>query len=113
MLSANYLPMVNGYAGGVGEIDTGVATTFDNPPNPNVGLYQFVSSDATGGKSFNAASWAAYLASGASWAQASWTDASWAAASWNEASWAEASWAEASWSSNVDSMTSSLASWAE
>jgi serine protease AprX len=113
MLSANYLPMVNGYAGGVGEIDTGVATTFDNPPNPNAGLYQFVSPDATNSRSFNAASWAAFLASGASWAQASWTDASWAEASWNEASWAEASWAEASWSSNVDSMTSSLASFAE
>jgi serine protease AprX len=113
MLTANYLPMVDSYAGGVGEIDAGVAATVDNPPNPNVGLYQFVAPDATGSRSFNAASWAAYLASGASWAQASWSDASWAEASWNEASWAEASWAEASWSSNTDSMTSSLASFAE
>jgi serine protease AprX len=112
MLSANYLPMVGGYAGGVGEIDAGVATTFDNPPNPNVGLYQFVGSSGAG-RSFDAASWAAYLASGASWAQASWSDASWAEASWNEASWAEASWNEASWSSNVDSMTSSLATFSE
>ncbi|MFL6029266.1 MAG: S8 family serine peptidase [Gaiellaceae bacterium] len=112
MLSANYLPSVNGYAGGVGEIDGGIAASIDDPPNPNVGLYQFVGSDANG-RSFNAASWAALIASGASWAQASWTDASWAEASWNEASWAEASWAEASWSSNVDSMTSSLASFSE
>ena len=113
MLTANYLPMVDGYAGGVGEIDAGVAATVDNPPNPNVGLYQFVAPDATGSRSFNAASWAAYLATGASWAQASWSDASWAEASWNEASWAEASWNEASWSSNTDSMTSSLATFAE
>jgi serine protease AprX len=113
MLGANYLSSVNGYAGGVGEIDAGVATIFDSPPNPNAGLYQFVSTDASGGRSFNAASWASFLASGASWAQASWSDASWAEASWNEASWAEASWNEASWSSNVDSMTSSLASFAE
>src|SRR4051794_6785252 len=113
MLSANYLPLADDNAGGVGEIDGGVATTFDNPPNPNVGLYQFVAPDTAGGRSFNAASWASYIASGASWAQASWSDASWAEASWNEASWAEASWAEASWSSNVDSMTSSLASFAE
>ena len=112
MLAANYLPAVNGYAGGVGEIDAGVASTIDNPPNPNVGLYQFVAPDAGGGPSFNAASWAAYLATGASWAQASWSDASWAEASWAEASWAEASWAEASWSSNTDSMTSSLATFA-
>ena len=113
MLAANYLPNVSGNAGGVGEIDAGIAASIDDPPNPNVGLYQFVGSDATGGRSFDAASWASYIATGASWAQASWTDASWAEASWNEASWAEASWAEASWSSNVDSMTSSLASFSE
>jgi serine protease AprX len=112
MLTANWLPNADGYAGGVGEIDAGVATAIGNPPNPNVGLYQFVSADANG-RSFNAASWAAYLATGASWAQASWSDASWAEASWNEASWAEASWAEASWSSNTDSMTSTLARFAE
>jgi serine protease AprX len=123
MLAANYLPNVDGHAGGVGEIDAGLASTVDDPPNPNVGLYQFVTADLTGGRSFNAASWASFIASGASWSQASWSDASWAEASWNEASWAEASWneaswaeaswAEASWSSNVDSMTSSLASFAE
>jgi serine protease AprX len=113
MLTANYLPFVDAYAGGVGEIDAGVAAAVDAPPNPNVGLYQFVGVDATGSRSFNSASWAAYLASGASWAQASWSDASWAEASWNEASWAAASWSEASWSSNTDSMTSSLATFAE
>src|SRR3954466_5869891 len=49
MLSANYLPLVDDNAGGVGEIDAGVATTFDNPPNPNVGLYQFLAPDTAGG----------------------------------------------------------------
>jgi serine protease AprX len=114
MLTANYLPSVSGTGGGVGEIDAGVASTIDNPPNPNVGLYKFVGGDPLlGRRVFDAASWASYLKSGASWAQASWAEASWAEASWNVASWAEASWAEASWSSNVDSMTSSLASFGE
>jgi serine protease AprX len=114
MLAANYLPSVSGNAGGVGEIDAGVASTIDDPPNPNVGLYQFVKDDpSTGGRSFDAASWAAYLATGASWSQASWAEASWAEASWAAASWAEASWSEASWSSSLDSMTSSMASMAE
>jgi serine protease AprX len=114
MLTANYLPNVSGYAGGVGQIDAGVASTIEDPPNPNIGLYQFVSRDPiTGAPAFNAASWASYLQSGASWAQASWAEASWAEASWNSASWAEASWAAASWSSNVDSMTSSMASFSE
>jgi serine protease AprX len=113
MLTANWLPNDTSYAGGVGEIDAGVAASIDNPPNPNVGLYKFVGHDAVAGPSFDAASWAEYLQSGASWAQASWSDASWAEASWNEASWAEASWNEASWSSSVDSMMSSTASYSE
>ena len=112
MLTANYLPFVDANAGGVGEIDAGAAVTIDSPPNPNVGLYQFVGNSLTG-PSFDAASWAEYLKSGASWAQASWSDASWAAASWNEASWAAASWNEASWTSSVDSMMSSTASYSE
>src|SRR6266498_5044233 len=114
MLTANYLPNAGGYSGGVGEIDAGVASTIDSPPNPNVGLYQFFRSDPfTGLHTFDAASWAAYLQSGASWAQASWAEASWAEASWAAASWAAASWSEASWSTNFDSMTGSMASLAE
>jgi serine protease AprX len=114
MVAANALPSVSGNAAGVGEIDAGGAAFMDEPPNPNIGLYEFVSNDpVTGSRTFDAASWASYLRSGASWAQASWAEASWAEASWNVASWAEASWAEASWSSNVDSMTSSLASFSE
>jgi serine protease AprX len=110
MLTANYLPNVGNFGGGVGEIDAGVASMVDNPPNPNAGLYQFVGKDpATSAPMFDAASWASYLKSGASWAQASWSDASWAEASWNEASWAEASWSSASWSSNIDSMMASMA----
>src|SRR5919201_1653731 len=85
MLSANYLPNVDGMAAGVGEIDAAGATTIDNPPNPNVGLYQFVKTDPiTGARAFDAASWNAFVATNASWSQASWADASWAEASWAE-----------------------------
>ena len=96
-------------------VDDGVCrATIDNPPNPNVGLYQFVSSDPLSGKKlFDGASWAAYLSSGASWAQASWGEASWGEASWNAASWGEASWNAASWSANVDSQMTTLASYSE
>jgi serine protease AprX len=114
MLTANYLPNVGDNAGGVGEIDAGAAAMVDSPPNPNVGLYQFVGKDpSTGSPTFDAASWCSYLASGASWAQASWAEASWSEASWNSASWAAASWNSASWSSNTDSMMSSMATLAE
>jgi serine protease AprX len=114
MLTSNYLPNVAGNSAGVGEIDAGAATMVDDPPNPNVGLYQFVSKDkATGAPTFDSASWASYLASGASWAQASWAEASWAEASWNSASWAAASWSNASWSSNTDSMMATMATLSE
>jgi serine protease AprX len=114
MLAANYLPSVSGSAGGVGEIDAGVASTIDDPPNPNLGFSQFVSRDPlTGVRSFNAASWNAYVSVNASWSQASWAEASWAEASWAEASWAEASWNAASWNATVDSMMSSAASYSE
>jgi len=114
MLTANWLPNDSSYAGGVGEIDAGIAASIDNPPNPNVGLYKFVGHNTlSGAPAFDSASWAEYLKSGASWAQASWSDASWAEASWNEASWAEASWNEASWTSSVNGMMSSAASYSE
>jgi serine protease AprX len=114
MLSANSLPNVPAFSGGVGEIDAGVATTIPSPPNPNSGLYQFVSKNpVTGQSTFNAASWAAYLQSGASWAQASWAEASWAEASWAAASWAAASWSETSYSASLDGLMASMASYSE
>jgi serine protease AprX len=114
MLTANYLPSNVGGSAGVGEIDAGLASTIDAPPNPNVGLYQFVSTDPiTGARVFDAASWNAFVATNASWSQASWAEASWAEASWNAASWAEASWNAASWNASVDSMMTTLASYSE
>jgi subtilisin family serine protease len=114
MLSANYLPNDAMRAGGVGEIDAGVASTIDDPPNPNEGFNQFVSNDPlTGARMFDAASWNAFVSTHASWAQASWAEASWAEASWGAASWAEASWNAASWNASVDSMMTTLASYSE
>jgi serine protease AprX len=114
MLASNYLPSVSGFSAGVGEIDAGVASTIDAPPNPNEGLYQFVVSDPiTGSRTFDSASWAAYVKTGASWSQASWASASWAEASWAAASWAEASWSEASYSTTLDALMNSTASYSE
>jgi serine protease AprX len=114
MVSANYLPNVNNFSDGVGEVDGGVAASMSSAPNPNEGLYQFVSSDPLSGKkTFNAASWATYLSSGASWAQASWGEASWGEASWNAASWGEASWNAASWVASVNGQMTTLASYSE
>jgi serine protease AprX len=114
MLAANYLPNDPAMAGGVGEIDAGVAATVDAPPNPNEGFQQFIKSNLlNGSKAFDAVSWNEYVSTHASWAQASWASASWGAASWNQASWGAASWAAASWNASVDSMMTTLASYSE
>ena len=89
-------------AGKAGDLKT-------TPPNPNLALRKFLVASATGGTSFDSASWAATVTANASWAAASWADASWADASWSAASWADASWAAASW---ADASWAD-ASWAE
>jgi hypothetical protein len=88
------------------------------PPNPNLGLNQYVGSDGTGGVAFDSASWASSATANASWNQASWNQASWnqaswASASWNAASWNQASWNQASWSSaSWNAASWAAASWA-
>jgi subtilisin family serine protease len=114
MVTAVNMPLLPPGAGGVGEINAASAAGKSNPPNPNGGLYPFVSTDPlTGARSFNAASWGTYVGSNASWSTASWGDASWSAVSWNEASWASASWNAASWVANVSLQMSTSASWGE
>jgi len=85
-----------------------------NPPNPNLGLDQFVGNDPVAGLTFDAPSWVAAVTSAASWSDASWSDASWSDASWSDASWSDASWSDASWSDASWSDASwSDASWSD
>ena len=98
---------------GVGIVDVAKAVALASAPNPNAALNGFVTTDASGGKVFDSASWANTASASASWANASWSDASWASASWNQASWASASWNSASWASaSWASDSQSAASWA-
>ena len=103
---------------GVGEVNAKAATQITSPPNPNLGLGQFVKSDGAGGLVFDAASWANTAQADASWNSASWNSASWANASWANASWNSASWANASWNSaswaaaSWNSSSLAAASWA-
>jgi serine protease AprX len=103
---------------GVGELNAKAAFDVSSPPNPNLGLNQFVGADGTGGVAFDSASWANSANASASWNQASWNQASWnqaswANASWNAASWNQASWNQASWSSaSWNAASWAAASWA-
>ena len=99
MLTAKPVPGAAMYgSAGVGELNAARAGSYGGtPPNPNKGLSAFVKPDATGGLSFDSASWGDYAKSNASWNAASWGDASWGDASWGAASWGDTSWSAASW----------------
>jgi serine protease AprX len=113
MVTASRTPNAAPLSQGVGIVDVAKAVALSSAPNPNVALNRFVGTNVTGGKVFDAASWASTASANASWASASWSDASWASASWNSASWASASWASASWASaSWASDSQSAASWA-
>jgi serine protease AprX len=99
MVTATSVPSAARLALGVGELNAYKAVNYGNtPPNPNRALDAFARTDtASGGVTFDYASWADVAHASASWADASWADASWADASWADASWADASWNDASW----------------
>jgi serine protease AprX len=84
---------------GVGELRAYEASQVSSPPNPNAGLNQYVVSDGSGNRVFDAASWSSAAQANASWNSASWSSASWSSASWSSASWSSASWSSASWAS--------------
>jgi serine protease AprX len=115
MLGTKPMPDASSLSEGVGEVNAGRSVELTSPPNPNLGLDKFITTDpATGAPVFDAASWASTAKASASWASASWNSASWAAASWSSASWAEASWSAASWASaSWASSASAAASWAD
>ncbi len=112
MLTAHAIP---GGTAGVGEVYGPTANALVKPPNPNLALEKFVSTDAgTGLNVFDPEAWRRYASTNASWADASWADASWADASWADASWADASWADASWADASWADTNwAAASWAD
>src|SRR5262249_26834731 len=111
MLTAKPVPQAIPGSLGVGMVNAGKAARWSQTaPNPNLASEKFVTVDpASGGVTFDYASWADAAHTDASWADASWADASWADASWAVASWADASWSDASW---ADASWSD-ASWAD
>ena len=99
MLTALPYSNSSGYSLGVGEVAAASAVAVVNPPNPNAGLDQYLTTGADGAQVFDTASWSSAASSSASWSSASWSSASWSSASWSSASWSSASWSSASWSS--------------
>ncbi len=100
MLKARFVPEAPAGSAGVGELNAARAADVLNPPNPNLGLNEFVVPDPAGGTSpvFDAATWSDTAVSNPAWDAASWSDVSWSGASWTDASWSDVSWSDVTWS---------------
>ena len=108
MVSARNLPNAAPLSVGAGELRMDRSSFVSSPPNPNLGLDRFVTTDAvTGARSFDAVSWFDAARSDVSWNSISWSDSNWtqadfnpaalAAVSWSSVSWATVSWGDVSW----------------
>jgi serine protease AprX len=100
MLTAKATPSAVPLSEGVGLLNAAAASGVASPPNPNLALNAFLTTDPlTGAPVFDAASWGSAARANASWGSASWGSASWGSASWGSASWGSAAWNAASWGS--------------
>jgi serine protease AprX len=99
MVSANPTPAAVPGSLGVGELNIAAARAVQNPPNPNAGLDQFLTTGADGTVAFDSAAWQTAATSDAAWSDAAWSDAAWASAAWSDAAWSDAAWSDAAWAS--------------
>src|ERR1043166_9966062 len=77
---------------GVGEMQMGRTVLRLSPPNPNLGLDQFVSNG-----SFDAQAWFNTAKANPSWDAVSWSSSAWSGADFNAVAWSDVSWETVSW----------------
>jgi serine protease AprX len=99
MISADPTPAAATGSLGVGELDMAKARSISSPPNPNAGLDQFLTTDASGLTVFNAPAWQKAALTNTAWDSAAWGSAAWNSAAWGSAAWGSAAWSDAAWAS--------------
>ena len=99
MVSATPTPAAAAGSLGVGELSIAAAGQVTDPPNPNAGLDQFLTTSADGTTTFDSAAWQTAAQASAAWSDAAWSDAAWSDAAWSDAAWASAAWSDAAWAS--------------
>jgi serine protease AprX len=99
MVSAEPAPAAAAGSLGGGELDMAKARTISTPPNPNAGLDQFLTTDASGYTIFNASAWQTTAQTNTAWDSAAWSSAAWSSAAWSSAAWSSAAWSDAAWAS--------------
>jgi subtilisin family serine protease len=108
MVSAKPNPAAAPLSLGVGEMQMGRAVLRLSPPNPNLGLGQFVSNGSFNGQawfniakanpSWDAVSWSSSAWSGADFSAVAWSDVSWETVSWETVAWSDVAWSDVAWS---------------
>jgi serine protease AprX len=96
MLKANAMPLVTTRAEGVGELDVAASAAVSSPPNPNLGLRQFVS-----GSEFDDVAWYTAASASSSWDESTWTESTWTESTWYESTWTESTWSESTWTEST------------
>ena len=99
MVSASSTPLAAAGSLGVGELDMLKARLVGTPPNPNASLDRYLTADASGTTTFDAAAWQAAALTNPTWDSAAWSDAAWSSAAWASAAWSSAAWSDAAWAS--------------
>ena len=99
MVSARGTPAATPGSLGVGELNVPLARMVQNPPNPNAGLDQYVTTDSSGAPIFDTAAWQTAAQSNPAWNAAAGSDAAWGSAAWGSAAWGSAAWGSAAWGS--------------
>jgi serine protease AprX len=99
MVAAQPLPLAAPRSSGVGAEDAAKALAATDPPNPNLGLDQYLIPDPSGSPIpvFDTAAWGQAASANAAWGQAAWGQAAWGQAAWGQAAWGQTYWSSAAW----------------
>ena len=97
MKSARSIPGATPGQAGVGEITAPWAANDTDPPNPNAGLDQYLTTDASGATVFNASAWKTAAQSDSAWNDSAWNDSAWNDSAWNDSAWNDSAWNDSAW----------------
>jgi serine protease AprX len=100
------------FALGAGEIDASAAVAVTNPPNPNVALEQYLTTDASGATVFDAGAWSTEAQANSNWSSSNWSSSNWSSSNWSSSNWSSSNWSSSNWSSsNWSSSNWSSSNW--
>jgi serine protease AprX len=105
MVSANALPAISDWAGGVGELDAAQLLELASAPDADSNLEQFIVADGSGGLAFDGNGWTQTVQSSTNWSATNWSATNWSATNWSATNWSATNWSATNWSATNWSAT--------